>query len=353
MKIITVLHSHDLGGAERHALGLMCALRDAGHDLLFAGPVDSWLAEQIKSQGIVVEHLPMHGFLDIASMLRLARIARRTKADIIHGHLTRGAHYAGIAGRLSGIPSIATAHSTNAGKHFGRVKRIIAASSAVRTFLLERGYPDERIEVIHHGLDIPALPPTTRDAYRARYGIPPDAVIFGMVARFVHDKGQDTVLKAFADAGIPGRLLLVGDASSPWGKAMRQLAGELALDDKALFTGLQNDVFPALAAMDVFLAPSRREALGLSLIEAAGMRLPLLGAAVGGIPEIVVPEHNGLLLPPDDIPAWSGAIQRLYDETDSRHRMGNAARATYEQRFSTARMMRATEDIYRRTVEGA
>ncbi|TQV62870.1 MAG: glycosyltransferase family 4 protein [Halothiobacillaceae bacterium] len=353
MKIVTVLHSHGLGGAERHALGLMCALRDAGHDMLFAGPSDSWLAEQILAEGMAVEHLPMHGFFDLASMLRLTRTARRFKADILHGHLTRGAHYAGIAGRLGGIPCVATAHSTNAGKHFGRARRIIAASSAVRAFLLERGYPADRIERVHHGLDVPAMTAEARQAFRAHHDIPEDSIIFGMVARFVPDKGQDTALRAFARAGQPGCLLLVGDDSTPWGQSMRKLAKELALDDRVRFIGQQDDVFPALAAMDAFLAPSRREALGLSLIESAGMGLPLLGSHVGGIPEIIEPEQNGLLLPPDDIPAWSMALQRLYADAGLRRRMGDAARATYEQRFSTTRMMRATENIYRRAVEGA
>ncbi len=353
MNVLMVLHSHKLGGAERHALNLMLGLRAAGHQVMFAGPVDSWLAEHCQAEGLPIAALAMHGFFDLTSMLRLARLARRFAADILHGHLTRGAHYAGMASRLCGIPSVATAHSTNAGKHFGRARRIIAASAAVRDFLDACGYPTERIEVIHHGLAVPSLMPAARQAFRHAHGIPEHALVFGMVARFVADKGQDIALRAFATAGQPGHLILIGDHGTPWGQDMQKLAMELGLGERVHFIGQQEDVFPALAAMDVFLAPSRREALGLSLIEAAGMGLPLLGSQVGGIPEIIATERNGLLLTPDDVPAWASAMQRLYEDDRLRQRLGHASCAIYTQRFSPGRMVQATETIYRQAIEDA
>lgn len=353
MNILMVLHSHKLGGAERHALNLMLGLRAAGHRVMYAGPRDSWLAERCQAAGLPSAGLAMHGFFDLPSMLRLALLARRFEADILHGHLTRGAHYAGIASRLCGIPSVATAHSTNAGKHFGRVRRIIAASHAVRDFLDACGYPTERIKVIHHGVAVPQLTPTAGHDFRVAQGIPEDAVVFGMVARFVPDKGQDTALRALAAAEGSGYLILIGDHGTPWGQDMQRLAKALGLNGRVRFLGQEEDVFPALAAMDVFLAPSRREALGLSLIEAAGMGLPLLGAKIGGIPEIITAEHNGLLLPPDDVAAWARAMQRLSEDTRLRQRLGQAARATYIQRFSPSRMVQATETLYRQAIEDA
>jgi len=351
MKIITVLHSHHLGGAERHALGVMKFLQGQGHDIMFAGPLDSWLGERAKAEGIRVAHLPMHGFFDLPSMLRLARQARRFGADLLHGHLTRGAHYAGIASRISGIPNVATAHSTNAGKHFGRADRIIAVSSAVRDFLLAKGYAAERIDIIHNGLTIPTLPPSARHELRRGLGIAPHEVVFGMVARFVPDKGHDIALRAFAKAGAPGRLLLVGNDGTDWGRAMHRLVEELGLKQHVIFLGERNDVFPALAGMDVYLAPSRREAFSLSLIEAAGMGLPLLGTAVGGNPEIIANNDNGLLLPSENVDAFSDAISRLAYDPALRSEMGLKARAAYTQRFRTESMMSSILETYRKTVE--
>lgn len=348
MRILTILHSHTLGGAERHALGLMRSLKEKGHDVLFAGPRDSWIAEQLIQAGIGVEHLPMHGFFDLGSMLRLARLARRFRADIMHGHLTRGAHYVGIASQLTGIPSVATAHSTNAGKHFGRTNHIIAVCEAVRSFLISQGYDSNSITSIYNGVTIPSIPTKTRDTVRARWGISPCTPVFGMVARFITDKGQDIALEAFAQAGTPGLLILAGDVRTAWGKAMQQRAATLGLTDKVRFLGQQDDVFPVLAAMDVFLAPSRREAFALSILEAMGMGLPVLGAKVGGIPEVVDHEENGLLLPPEDISAWSGAIGRIANDADLRRAMGERGRHTYQTRFTHEVMVQATLGVYQR-----
>ncbi|MEF3193403.1 MAG: glycosyltransferase family 4 protein, partial [Halothiobacillaceae bacterium] len=90
-----------------------------------------------------------------------------------------------------------------------------------------------------------------------------------------------------------------------------------------------------------------------SLIEAAGMGLPLLGSQIGGIPEIITTEHNGLLLPPDDVAAWAHAMQRLSEDERLRQRLGHASCAIYTQRFSPVRMVQATEAIYRQAIEDA
>lgn len=347
MRIVFVLHSHGLGGAERHALSLMQGLCAVGHEVLFAGPSDSWLAERASDAGIGTAHLPMLGFYDIRSMFRLARIARRFKADLLHGHLTRGAYYAGIAARLGGIPNVATAHATNAGKHFGLAERIIAVSSAVREFLCTCGYSREKIDLVPHGLEVPSREDLTRRAWRQSLGIVDDEIVFGMVSRFVTDKGHDIALHALAKIpDIRARLLLVGDHATPWGQIMQQLAQDLGIADRTLFIGQQDDVFPFMEAMDVFLAPSRREALGLALIEAAGMGLPLLGSAIGGIPEIIDHEHNGMLLPAEDPDAWAFAMRRLAHSPRLRRCFGDNARASFLQRFSSQRMLAATEQVY-------
>ena len=120
MKIVTVLHSLKSGGAERHALQLMKGLRARGHEALYAGPMKGWLGQQLRAEGFGGIDLPLSGLYDLPSVVRLALYARRVGADLIHGHLTRGAWYAGLAARLAGLPNVATAHSDNAGKHFGR-----------------------------------------------------------------------------------------------------------------------------------------------------------------------------------------------------------------------------------------
>jgi hypothetical protein len=145
--VLFVFHSHICGGIERHLLTSMQGLSARGYRIAFAGPADSWLMDQVRAQHLSGYHLPMHGMLDLWSILRLATLVRRVGADLIHSHATRGARYARFAGALTGAPVVSTAHSTDAGKHFGGANRIIAVSHAVADFLAARGYDRERILV--------------------------------------------------------------------------------------------------------------------------------------------------------------------------------------------------------------
>lgn len=355
MKILTVLHSHGYGGAENHALQLMLGLRERGHEPVYAGPADGWLSTQAARAGLACHHLPMHGFFDAWSMTRLAWLARRERADLIHGHLTRGAHYAGIASRLSGVPALATAHSTNAGKHFGRARRVIAVSQATRDFLIGEGYAAGRINVVHNGVADPlAAPDAPREpGLRATLGIAQEAVVFGMVARFVRDKGHDFALEALARLPTPAQLVLIGDPSTAWGAQMCELATALALDSQVHWAGFREGASRAMREFDVLLAPSRREALSLTLVEAAAAGVPVLASHVGGNPEAVIDGETGLLVPAGDVAALAAAMQRLAESGDLRRRLGQNARQRYLEHFSLGHMLDRTEAVYRQVLQEA
>ncbi len=350
MKIITVLHSLRSGGAERHALQLMRGLRARGHEALFAGSMNGWLGQQLTADGFGGINLPMVGIYDLPSVIRLALYARREKADLIHGHLTRGALYTGFAAKLAGVPNVATAHSDNAGKHFGRADRIIAVSGAVARFLAREGYDPARIRVVHHGIaDIAArLPANVRHATRAALGLADDVPCLLMAARIVTAKGHDTALKALARIKDQRwTLLLAGDHHGDLGPQIQALATELGIADRVRFLGLREDVPALLAAADMLLAPSRREALSLTLLEASACALPIVASTVGGIGEVVEHGASGLLVPPDDVPALADAIAQLLAAPERRSALGARARQRFESGFTENAMFDGTLAAYR------
>jgi len=349
MKILFVLHSHSYGGAEMHLSELACGLSAHGHSVAFAGPGDSWLAQRFRTAGLACYHLPMHGFFDAWSLLMLARAARRWGAELIHGHLTRGAFYAGLGGRLAGVPVVATAHSTNAGKHFGRADRIIAVSAAVAGFLVAQGYDPRRISVVHHGVADPLrLPP--HPVLRAALGLPAETVLCGIVARLVRAKGQDLAIDALADCPDLLHLVLIGDDSTSWGRAMRARAAAVGVADRVHFLGFRDAAPQWMRELDLVLAPSRREALSLTLAEAAAVGLPVIAARVGGIPEVVADGETGLLVPAEDAAALAAALVRLAADPGLRGRLGAQGRARYLSQFSLETMVDGTEAVYRQVL---
>lgn len=355
MKIITVLRSLKSGGAERHALQLMKGLRARGHEALYAGPMQGWLGQQLRAEGFGGIDLPLSGLYDLPSVVRLALYARRVGADLIHGHLTRGAWYAGLAARLAGLPNVATAHSDNAGKHFGRADRIIAVSQAVADFLVREGYPASRIRMVHHGIaDLAArLPAGAREATRRSLGLAADEPALLMAARIVPAKGHDTALQALARLGDqPWTLLMAGDHHGDLGPQTQALAQELGLAGRVRFLGLREDVPALMAASDVLLAPSRREALSLTLLEASACGLPIVATRVGGIGEVVEEGASGFLVAPDDPPALAAAIAPLLADAALRARCGARARQRFEAGFLEDAMFDKTVAVYHEACGG-
>lgn len=352
MKVIFVLHSHHAGGAERHLLQLMQGLSAYGVDCIFAGPLDGWLGEQFIAAGFRCEHVAYHGRYDFVSLVRLVRLIRREKADLVHGHLTRGAFYAGWAARLAVVPNVATAHSTNAGKHFGRADRIIAVSDAVSRFLAVCGYPRARLRTVHHGVpDYAAQPRASRDTLRASLQLD-DAPVLAMVARFVPAKGHDIALRALA--ALKDRrwtLVLAGAVDPPWAEDMRRLATQLGIESRVRFLGHRDDVANIYTCADILLAPSRREALSLTLLEAAAFAIPIVATDVGGIGEAVADGKTGLLVPSENPVELARAIGTMLDDVDLRLSMGKVARQRYEKQFSVETMAQATLAVYREIVE--
>lgn len=354
MKVIFVLHSHRAGGAERHLLQLMQGLSALGVECIYAGPLDGWLGEQLIAAGFRCEHVPYHGRYDLLSLLRLVRLIRREKADLVHGHLTRGAFYAGWAGRLAAVPNVATAHSTNAGKHFGRAGRIIAVSDAVGRFLAGCGYPRAILRTVHHGVpDYAAQPRLPRDVLRARLQLD-DAPVLAMVARFLPAKGHDIALRALARLSERRwTLVLAGALDTRGAEEMQQLAAQLGIAARVRFVGHSDDVASIYGCADILLAPSRREALSLTLLEAAAFALPIVATDVGGIGEAVANGETGLLVPSENPAELAVAIGSLLDDAALRLRMGQAGRRRYEQLFSLETMAQATLAVYRELADGS
>jgi glycosyltransferase involved in cell wall biosynthesis len=110
--------------------------------------------------------------------------------------------------------------------------------------------------------------------------------------------------------------------------------------------GDRADVREVLAALDVFVLPSRTEGMSNALLEAMAMALPVVATAVGGTPEVIADGRSGLLVPPDDASALAAAIARVLADADLARRLGAAARQTVEERYGARSMVRRLEAVY-------
>lgn len=356
MRIVHVLHSHGYGGAESHALLMMRLQREAGHEVCYAGPMDSWLGRECEKAGIACEHIPMHGLLDPWSHWKLRSLLHRLRADIVHGHLIRGAMYAGRAGHKHRAPvAICTAHATTARTHMQRCAHIIAVSGAVRDGLLGAGYTAQDVSLIYNGVpEGPPLPtPEQRAALRAEMDIPTDAFAVVHVGRFVRDKGQDLLVQAMRSVPANIHLYLVGDPATDFGQeALAPLAEHPELAARVHTLGYRNDVQRLLPAFDAFALASRREALSIAVIEAFAARVPVVATRVGGVPEIVRHEDTGLLVPTENAAALAAGMLRLQSDASLCARLVDQGERLYREQLTAHSMLEHTLAVYQRCLAG-
>jgi glycosyltransferase involved in cell wall biosynthesis len=229
------------------------------------------------------------------------------------------------------------------------VHAVAAISQGVRDQLVAGGVTAGRIRVIESGVEAPAELPgaSGRRAARERFGADGEVVI-AVVAALVRRKAHDILLRALAELrerDVSVVCLVCGDGEERG--ALESLVRSLDLGRQVRFLGRRSQVADVLAAADVFVLPSRHEGLGVAILEAMAMALPVVASRVGGIPEAVVHEETGILVPAEDAAALAAAIRELSASAALRARMGARGRERVLARFTMERMAERYEALYR------
>lgn len=261
----------------------------------------------------------------------IARAARRPY--IVHLH---GGGFARFYERESGPVGRLVIRGTLA-----HAALVIALSGEWRERLLEI-CPTARVEVLHNAVAIP-------DAVRARRPQEHEPSLL-FLGHLLPDKGVYDLVKAFTRVAgqFPRLKLVLGGIGHI--EAVRELASELDVRERVELPGWlgPENKSAALAASTIFLLPSYHEGMPMALLEAMSWGLPVITTPVGGIPQIVTDQINGLLVAPGDVPALAAAITRLLHDPALRDRLGNAARTTIETRFSLREALAKLSGIYQR-----
>ena len=202
-----------------------------------------------------------------------------------------------------------------------RVSEVAGISEYVRARAARRfRLPPERTLVIHNGVDTDRFRPPARPLDQG-------PLMLVVVANLIPQKGVDVLLRAAARLPLDvWQLRVVGDG--PEEQGLRRLAGELGIARRVEFTGLRDDVPDLLRDADIAVHPARwQEALGNTVLEAMATGLPVVASGTGGIPELLEDGVDGLLVPPGDQAALTGALERLVFDPALRARLGAAARS--------------------------
>ena len=301
-------------------------------------------------------------------IIGLAREFRRHKADIVHCADLLAGDLAAIAAKLTGRKLVC--HVRNRSDWMERyrrawiflVDRLVFVSKDTRrhfsTNAKELAYCARRSGcVVYDGFKLqdvltPQAVACIRQEVRSEFGIPPEAPIMGMVARFARQKDHLTLIDA-AERVLAlhpnARLLLVG-GSLP--EQQEQAHAQIILDriaassvrDRIVHTGFRTDVERLLDAMDIFVLCTHYEGLPLVLLEAMAHGRPVVATAVDGIPEVVIDGHTGLLHRPRDADDLAAKLTHLLQSEELSRTLGAAGASFVAQNFSDTRF---AEDVTR------
>jgi glycosyltransferase involved in cell wall biosynthesis len=208
--------------------------------------------------------------------------------------------------------------------------------------------------VVYDAVDEVGFQPM-RDAVsvRAEFGVAPDAPCIGIVGNLQEWKGQAVVVEAVARlrTAVPAvRCLIIGGAhraGAEYEQTLRRRVAALGLNDTITFTGFRHDVADIMNALDVVVHASiRPEPFGRVILEAMLLCKPVVAAAAGGVPELIVGGETGVLVPPGDVSALADRLLPLLNDAALRDRLGARAQAWAREHFSLAQHVAAMTDIY-------
>jgi glycosyltransferase involved in cell wall biosynthesis len=381
VRVLRVIARLNMGGPALHVAYLTAGLQPRGYETtLVAGTLSpgegsmTFVAEELGVPIVTIDqlHRDISLFRDAIAVVRLARLIRAQRPQILHTHTAK----AGAIGRLAALlagdarPPIVvhTFHGHVLRGYFGPLRAagfrllerwlarqataLIAVSPQVRDDLVALGVaPRESFAVIRLGIRLDervSANGNERERLRSLLGIGADRFTLGWIGRMTGVKRTDDVLlalKGLRERGVDACLCMVGDG--PDREQAERRAKELGIVRHCFFLGYQDEVAPFYAAFDAFVLPSGNEGTPVSAIEALAAGRPVVATRVGGVPDVVRDGVDGFLVETGDVEALAERLARLAADPELRARMGEAGRARVPGRFAVERLIDDVDRLYR------
>ncbi len=350
-KVVHLLEWFELGGGLEKVAGEIVSGLDSQRFDAEIWCVDRGgkLVDEYRAQGIVVRVLGISSYHNIFNILKLARLLKEARVDILHTHVYFAATIGRVAAKMAGVKvCINHVHSTY--WHYSRINlcvewvlaqftdRILCVSGNVRDFVVGHEHIDGRKTlIVHNGI--------TRRQTRPRVTAVPVVISVGSL---LPNKGHEVLLLAMSllHKRYPSIICrIVGEG--PLDGKLKKIVDEEGLGHCVEFLGVRADVPDLLADSDIFVLPSvEREGLPVSVMEAMAYGPAVIASKVGGVPELIQDGINGVLVPARDVSALAASIEGLIMDTAKRQRLSSRATNDFNGHFDARVMVSSIEQVY-------
>jgi glycosyltransferase involved in cell wall biosynthesis len=333
------------------------------------------LAPRMRAAGVRVRTLEMKkGLPNPFLIMRLAQWMRESNPDVVHTWMYHANLAGGVAARLAGnIPVVWGIHHSVLDRRVDKLRtllvnrgcgllsrrfpaRIVCCSQAALDLHRKLGYAQEKLEVIPNGFDLEQVKPdpNARQSLRKELGIPADAVLIGMAARFHPHKDHRNFTWAAARLRqrMPNVHFVLCGLGITWENT--QLAGWIdaaGMRDCCHLLGVREDMPRLFAGMDIATTASRSEAFPIVIGEAMACGTPCVVTAVGDSAMIV--GDTGIAVPAEDPNALAEGWRKLIEAgPEVRRRMGIAARNRVQEHFALSAVVERYQAVYTELATG-
>lgn len=357
MDVLQLFIGFEKGGAEKYIINIVEKLKKRNvnfHIICDHKGNNHEKAEKICND---VQLIKMRNIFDIIAAYKIARFCRKNNIKIIHTHFLRENIIAVISKLFNpNVKVIWTNHliyeKSRLLKWINRkfskyVSKIICVSEAVKKATIDEGISPEKTVVIYNGVDTDLFKPTYTKDIKAELGINKNEIVLTTVARFYEVKGYDFLLEALKELkkfNFNFKAILVGDGSDLI--RIKEKSKRLGLDDNIIFTGYREDIPLILTASDIYLSPSKSEAISFSILEALSCKVPVVATEVGGVPEIFNKGKCGILVPYGEAKRFAESIYDLYNNKVKYYEIQQNVRDIIINHFSSDNMVNMTYELY-------
>jgi glycosyltransferase involved in cell wall biosynthesis len=303
---------------------------------------------------------------DFKALCSLVRLIKQKRPDIVHTHSSKAGVLGRLAAKLAGVPKIVhTPHGhvfyghfhPTAARIFLWIERLLTLITD-RMVALTEGEKNDYINLsvcsshkllkIHSGVDLkPFFKINGNTSQKKRsLGIDGEGSVIGFVGWLLPIKGPMYLLKAMADvwqSHPDTSLVFVGKGNLY--QSLKDEVVKMNAKGRVTFLGWRSDIEEIMPIFDIFVLPSLNEGMGRVIVEAMAAGKPIVASRVGGIPDLVQHNENGILVPPADVPALAQSVNQLLDDPETAERLGSQGNS-FCRRLSLTAMVEKIDQMY-------
>jgi glycosyltransferase involved in cell wall biosynthesis len=363
IRLMIITHDLALGGLQQVIVNICKTInRELFEPQVLCLRATGDYTPEIENLGIKVTLVPQKKKgADYFAFLKVAKILREERINVIHTHNTQPFIDGTMGGLLAGVKTMVhTDHARDFPdkrrymfaewflSHF--VRRVVAVSEHTAQNLVKyEKISPRKITVIPNGIDGSKYAISIdKDKKRGELGITKKGPIIGVGVRLCEQKGITYLLKAMPDIikSFPDCTLIIA-GRGPLEPELKAEAKSLGIMDNVRFLGMRLDIPELLQIMDCYVLPSLWEGMPMVLLEAMAAGCPIVATNVGGISSVITPEETGSLVEPEDSKAISNAVMRALKDADLRNRITGNGLASFAEKFDSSVMTRQYETFYR------